>query len=42
VCSSDLRGKNLLINLGIGDTFNNVSGRRVLLSVTFGKRFGGQ
>jgi len=37
-----IRGKNLLINLGIGDTFNNVSGRRVLLSVTFGKRFGGQ
>jgi hypothetical protein len=31
--------RNLLINLGIGDTFNNVSGRRILLTVTLGKRF---
>jgi hypothetical protein len=31
--------KNLLISLGIGDTFNNVSGRRILLTVSLGKRF---
>lgn len=37
-----IRGKNLLINLGMGDTFNNVSGRRLLLTVTIGKRIGGR
>lgn len=34
--------KNLLISVGIGDTFNNVSGRRLLLTATVGKRFGRQ
>ncbi len=32
--------RNLMLSVGIGDILNNVSSRRLLLSVTIGKRFG--
>jgi len=34
--------KNLQINLGLGDILNNVSGRRIILTVTIAKRLGRQ